>query len=838
MHLPSSDLSMPFSHEDLHQPITSLSTGKAMGPDLIPNEFLKHMSDSSLQVLLDLINSCWISGSFPKTWAHSLIIPILKPGKDPTQTSSYRPIRLLSCPGKVHEKLVHSRLSWWVETNDVLPPWQYAFRPRRGTVDCLLEFEHCVYTAFRNKSFTIVTFIDLQSAFDSAVHLRILATLSDNGLHGRPLLWLKNFLAARSFSVSVGNQQSRRVFECRGVPQGSILSPLLFTVMLQNIPLPHGTKILAFADDIALLVSSPSLVEAETIMQQAVHSFSFWTNTCGLRINPEKSAVMCLTRRRIPFIPTVVLNSHPLPFVTKHRYLGLYIDGPSLTWAHHITYLQSSCLRRIDVLKRISGVHWGANRALLLRYYQAAIESKLKYGAEVYGSASPSLLKKLNIIQNAAIRICLGAFRSSPIAALLAETGLLPLHLQRELQVTKYLLKVSTYPRSHPLYNLYYSFLDSPCLHNWGTRHQPFIVRAISHYLTQGISIPQFSPGSALTPLSPSCFSQIFFGFSLEKWNRRNTPQEGQQLFFHLFNTNYIDFFPIFTDGSKITAPASTSSAIYLPHFQLTRTWKLLPEHSIVFAELYAIFQALLFAEQFLPPQKVIIFCDSKVALQIIATPKPHSYHRIYYHIHSCLLKLFSTPSWVIHFQWVPSHIGITPNEIVDKAAHLAHTLVSLTITSLEIRETGGLLNKVYRALWDQELQPFLFTSHLGQFRVDSSAHPHTYISHNRRLDTAFTRLRIGHTRLNSHLCRLGITGQPFCPWCPTIVEDIPHFLLHCPKYLIARSLLLQSLYPLGHSVLTLPILLDATNTPLQYVNAVIDATCQFLLHTGELHRI
>ena len=161
-----------------------------------------------------------------------------------------------------------------------------------------------------------------------------------------------------------------------------------------------------------------------------------------------------LHQKQIPNIPVVTIKDSPIPFKTQHKFLGLVVDGPRITSGHHIHYLVTSCLKRLNLMKSLAGIKWGADRHTLLRFYCAYIRSCLNYGCEVYGVASPSLLHKLDVIQNTAMRITLGAFKSSPVTAFQAESSLSSLsHRHSTLLVCTY-TKLASSPSCHVLHFL------------------------------------------------------------------------------------------------------------------------------------------------------------------------------------------------------------------------------------------------------------------------------------------------------------------------------------------------------------------------------------------------
>ena len=245
--------------------------------------------------LLRLFRACWDAGVCPPAWKSGDLLPFRKPGRDPASPASYRPICLLSCVGKLLERLVHGRLSWWLESASLLPASLCGFRPGRGTLDVLAQLDHLIQAGFQRKGVTLVTFFDVASAFDSASHEAILWKLRRLGLQGSPLAWVEDFLRDRTCTVALGSVRSQEFAVRRGVPQGSVLSPLLFNVLLSDLPAAQDVHTLVYADDVSMVCTADSLPRCQVVLQAAVDSFVAWASRWGLSVNPRKSHLVCFT---------------------------------------------------------------------------------------------------------------------------------------------------------------------------------------------------------------------------------------------------------------------------------------------------------------------------------------------------------------------------------------------------------------------------------------------------------------------------------------------------------------------------------------------------------------
>ena len=204
------------------------------GPDDIHYQFLKHLPDSSLSVLLKTFNDIWETGNIPKSWKEATSLPIPKPGKDKTNPNDYRPIFLTSCICKTLERMINERLVLYLETNNIIPELQSGLRHQRCTNDHLVRLETFIREAFIKKEPLVAVFFDLKKAFDTTWKYGIMNDLHEIGLKGRLPIFVQNFFSNREFKVRVGSTLFEAHNQEQGVPQGSILSVTLFSLKINK----------------------------------------------------------------------------------------------------------------------------------------------------------------------------------------------------------------------------------------------------------------------------------------------------------------------------------------------------------------------------------------------------------------------------------------------------------------------------------------------------------------------------------------------------------------------------------------------------------------------------
>ena len=370
------------------------------------------------------------------------MIPIPKPNKDHSTPLNFRPISLTSCLCKLMEKIVNFRLTWFLEKEMCLSNLQSGFRPNRSTSDCLVQVSSDIQEAISRNKHTIVVFFDIMKAYDTAWKRGILLSLFKFGLRGCLPMFIKLFLSDRKIAVRVGSTTSQPWNIDEGTPQGSVLSCTLFAVAMDGVLgklSQTEVKAALYVDDLTIYASG-STRTAERKIQTAIKKIEQWSKETGLQFSTAKTVSMHICRARLhggawcqKISPDLKLNGVQIPSKETHTYLGLVLDS-SLRWHKHIEYLRTDCQRRLALLRHLSHLDWGADAKTLLRHYSSFIKAKLDYGAEAYGSACVSVLRRLDPIQNQALRVATGAFRTSPVASLEVLTGVKPLIMTPDLK--------------------------------------------------------------------------------------------------------------------------------------------------------------------------------------------------------------------------------------------------------------------------------------------------------------------------------------------------------------------------------------------------------------------
>lgn len=327
----------------------------------------------------------------------------------------------------------------------------------------------------------------------------------------------------------------------------------LFLVAINSIQyyIPSYIDYSLFADDLSISISCSSIVECADKINATLLGLMNWSNKTGFKFSTSKTKAIHFSRKRkLTILPIILLYGQPIIFVETHRYLGLILDK-KLTWKNHLKKLKVDASRALGILKTLSCTKWGSDRETLIRIFKSLILSKLDYGCIVYSSSNNGLLKSLDPVQNTAIRLSLGAFRSSPVTSLQCEASVMPLNLRRERLVLNHFLKILSIDH-HPLHEHCKNYLFTHILNRKPNNPKPFVIRANSYLSNHNIDIPNFPPSNPL-PIPFWLLPKVHLNVHLQRLKKRETSNDEYRVSFNRLLEKYSDYKTFYTDGSKST---------------------------------------------------------------------------------------------------------------------------------------------------------------------------------------------------------------------------------------------------------------------------------------------
>merc|ERR1711911_474744 len=501
---------------------------------------LSHLPDQAQEKLLTALNKPWESNLTPAIWKREMKVPILKQGKDPKNPGSYRPISLTSSICKLFERMVNHRLVWFLETNNFLSPQQSGYRKNKSTMDSLSQLVDHIRKGFQDKRHTTAVF-DMEKAYDTVWRKEILNSLHRMGLRGRLINFIENFLSNREFCVRVGASHSDTHEIKEGLPQGSVISGTCFAIAINDIVKQVSPEVQCtlYVDDFTIFISARNESLSNRALQLSINKIAKWTKSKGLKLSTEKSVAVKFEQRKKGNEPTLTLQGSPIRSQDSTRYLGLIMDK-RLNWRLHVEHLRTSCTPAINLLKHLSHLSWGADRTTLKHLYTALVQSRLDYDAHLYGVPSSGALLRLNPIQNACLRACTGAFKSSPAVSLCTEAGVLPLDYRRDIISLRFLYKTLSQPKSLTFGKLIEDHQDNP---------KPFFEH--TQHLLQQFQLPSPNLAPLVFPESPPWMNPaVKLCPFTESSKKSKHPEELRSDFLAHCDDHHTA--SIYTDGSKM----------------------------------------------------------------------------------------------------------------------------------------------------------------------------------------------------------------------------------------------------------------------------------------------
>ena len=392
---------------EVHKLCKGIKISKSSGYNHLSSRVLK---DSFLVLsaqLTHLFNLSLSTSIFPEDWKRATVVPLYK-GGDASKVGNYRPVSLLPLPGKLLEKIVHSKLSKHLDNNSLLTDSQNGFRKNRSTVSSIANFSDDVLRAMNEAKVTVATFIDLRKAFDTVNHVVLQKKLRHMGVTGKILDWCVSYLTGRSQKTVANGVISDPREVTYGVPQGSVLGPLFFLAYINDMSdSVEDVKLSLYADDTVLYDSGENIGNCVRKIQDNLNRFSEWCHRNALKINADKIKVLIFgTSKRVKKVGQIQLNidEKPIQQVPSYKYLGMTLDS-SLSYKPHLATVVRTVSHKIYLLSRVR--KFMSNRSALL-VYKTMILPFFDYADVVYHNAGANELDKLQRLQNRALKLCLG----------------------------------------------------------------------------------------------------------------------------------------------------------------------------------------------------------------------------------------------------------------------------------------------------------------------------------------------------------------------------------------------------------------------------------------------
>ena len=396
------------TEEEVHKKLVSLRIDKSPGPDGLHPRLLKELADELCQPLTTIFNLSITRTELPSQWREAVIIPIYKKGSraDP---ANYRPVSLTSIACKLLEKCLTERITQHITANELACPQQHGFTTGKSTTTNLLEALNIWTEALSHNIPIDIIFLDYAKAFDTVPHQRLIAKVKSQGIEGDMLGWIQQFLTNRKQCVKVNTSTSEWKPVISGVPQGTVLGPLLFSIFVSDMPDQVSSLISLFADDTKVYTHLLDNGQGQLTsnLQEDLNNLQKWAEKMQMRFHPDKCKSMHLGKnnpKRTYTIQTADGNTHNIKDTTEEKDLGVTIDD-ELTFSKHI---QTQINKANAILGSLRHSFKYIDEASFTTLYKSLIRPHLEYATVIWAPHTKRLKDAIEQVQRRATRLVLG----------------------------------------------------------------------------------------------------------------------------------------------------------------------------------------------------------------------------------------------------------------------------------------------------------------------------------------------------------------------------------------------------------------------------------------------
>jgi hypothetical protein len=504
--------------QDVKDILTTVNVNKAFGPDNVSPRLIKEAGTTIVSVLTRLFNFSLDKAIFPKIWKKANVLPIFKAAEQFFATN-YRPISLLSILAKLFEKIVFKYVFNYFRDNFMISIWQSGFLPGVSTVTQLIEIYDQFCRAVSQGKDIRVVFLDISKAFDRVWHAGLLYKLKQHGIKGKLLAWLMDYLKDRQQRVIINGVASPWGNIEAGVPQGSVLGPLLFLIFINDLThVIKNCKIRLFADDTCLFIEVDNHIDAGQKNNEDLVKIQDWSTKWLVNFSPQKTKEMVITNKDPQQFPDLTLNNHPIQRVDCHKHLGLTLSK-DLSWKKHAYNIGKKAYNALGILRPLK---MRIDRKTLEIMYKSFVRPILEYADVIWHIPADNrhVLDILEKVQQEAARIITGATKRCPTVPLYREAGLETLASRRDFHRAFMMFKIENGQAPTYLQDLIPAPVQARTRYNLRNRNQLQV------------------PFARL-----ETYSQSFFPAAARQWNSLSTNIKDSDTKFK-FKSRYLKEFP------------------------------------------------------------------------------------------------------------------------------------------------------------------------------------------------------------------------------------------------------------------------------------------------------
>jgi ribonuclease HI len=810
----------PLSTTELERACSNKVKSSTPGPDAITQDIVTAAYKAQPQIFFKAYSLLFNYGYHPTCWKQATGAILKKPAKpDYSIPKAYRVITLLSCLGKIVERITANRLSYLAETTNLLDPTQIGGRLKKSAIDAALLLVDQIQHQKQRGLITSTVFLDVKGAFDHVSHNQFLQTMKKLGLPINLIAWAKSFLSNRTLRLSFDNKTEEFSEIIAGIPQGSLVSPIFFLLYIRDLFPGLQSVNLSYIDDLSLSTSSSSIKKNVKLLERQIARLFQSGKELAILFNIAKTELIHFTAKKERKERTLRLPDNTIVAPTDTvKWLGIYLDY-RLSFKGHIATRVNQARQAFYRLHRLANSERGLSPQAIRQLYLACVTSVADYGSPIYWKAQSYANNLLQPLHNIACRKILGAFRTSPALPTSIESGLTTPTIRLNTATRKYAIRAAQLPSTHPIPKAI-ARLRSTNLH---TQKKPGQHRQLATIIN---AIPTHNKDiEKIIPYRFKPWDTLSYTVSVSK-----KPKEEEAIAHAVYvqSRSKDNFVTIYSDASRIEKGIGIGVGLVVYNAAQQEIYSKktnIGPHQLVYnGELEGIAQAFEHAATTAEKdQEINIFADNQAAIYRLKSlsDEPGQYWLL-----RCLkaAKRIQTRKATIQLLWAPGHTNVKGNEKADALAKKAAKDGPVISESTSRAYLGTEIQKIQTAEQRQEYTAYREkalsrSSYAKTYPLSTTLSIKTPRGLPREITSAFYSIKLQHGYFNSYLERFKKTDSNLCSCYK--VQSPKHLLLECPRYKIEREQLKETIQ---HRPITLPLLL--------HTKAGIEATIAFITST------
>lgn len=728
----------------------------APGHNKLSNKMLKVLPENQIELITKCLNNILTCQEIPETWKRIVIVPILKPNKNPNDFTSYRPISLINVITKLFNKTIKKRLETYIEKNNLLSCNTFGFRKNRSCHQCLNNILNDLTKTQNNKKYKMLIVTDISRAFDNVNVDKLVTIMEKLKINQVYVNLIYNFLYNRRLEIKLANGEVHTRVVLSGLPQGSILSTLLFNIYTNELhQLSNGeANIYQFADDFSMVISANTVSELKNNTSNFIKKFNDKLKELNLKLNINKCNTIAFNcNNDFNHLLDIEIDNETIKNVNSVRVLGITIDK-KLTFNLNTKICKESCNKYLNILKIFSRTRGGAHPKTMLSISNAVINSKLYY-CTLLTNISDRNIEIIQKIQNQALRVCMGYIKSTPIETMLAESCTLPFYLLHEFNVAKYIIRQIQNDNIQLI-------LDTNIKH-------------LKNIYTKYIKLFELIPKNISNTDKINNLKII-----TNKYNYYNNNVIRNILNKNIEGNIGNGFFAIFTDGSK--SKDKNGIGIHFGNTGEQFSYRLDIAVSIKTLEIMAIEIAIKLA-LLMKKEKIIVYTDSLSSLESIKKTIVENNNK---YVENSIIKIIKEhKNTTVVLKWIPGHIGLKHHDLADISAKEGRSVYVPSFI-----EPNELRTNILNSIWDTRRSHYLLNTNVKgtkyrdifNGRINRKPWFMNLVNAKSKEIKIINRLRAGHCFNKNTLRLMKLVDSNKCDIC-NVTENNQHLLFDCKKY-------------------------------------------------------